>query len=91
LRCCLELIGKLTGEIKAATTNVSIKAQFGIEQLSIRDLSDAQLEELIQLIQAREGAAGEPDLPLIEATLPPPAKSETWKRHDAMMAQMRSR
>jgi hypothetical protein len=57
LRGCLELIGKLSGELTQAGVNISFSKTFS--EISIKDLSDRQLEELTQiLLQARAEELG---------------------------------
>ena len=70
LRACLELIAKVTGELKPASTSVKVQLG-GIESLSFRDLSDTQLDELWSLLI--EGQELEPQT--IEATLPTPKRT----------------
>jgi hypothetical protein len=52
LRGCLELLGKLSGELKQPGVNLSIKQSFS--DISISDLSDRQLEELMEVIGKQE-------------------------------------
>ncbi len=53
LRGCLELIGKLSGELKQPGVNIGIQANFA--ELSVKDFSDQQLRDVLDMLMERVG------------------------------------
>ncbi len=52
MRGCLELLGKLSGELHPGGVNLSIQQSFA--DISIRDLSDQQLQDLLDILDQRD-------------------------------------
>ncbi len=59
LRGCLELIGKLSGELKQPGVNIGIQANFA--ELSVKDFSDQQLRDVLDMLMERVGIFADDD------------------------------